>query len=825
MIKTLLSIFDILEKTPLGRLNLRTKLTLGNMAIIFIAIFGMGYYIYFRIQESNATLTSQLETNVRSKAEDSLLTTSKEQAALLNSFFASMSKDTATLGSIQEDMFSREALLNHGMYWDASTSLFRLSSGSWDNANSEVASIFMPADVQLTDELISKLNVVKQIELMLPSILAGNPDIVAIYFGGVSRETIYYPNIDLAAIVPPDFDVTGRPWFVDAAPAQNPDRNVVWSTPYQDAALHGLVITTSVPVFDSRDELQGVAAMDIQLIQITNLVSNIRVGESGYALLVDEEKRLIALPESAFGDFGVTAENVPLGEILNPEKLPNAPADFFDILNRVTAGDGDVSIATLGGSEHYIVYQKIPEVQYSLAIIVPSQELLREAAIVSSQIAEETSNTIRISILLVILVFAAASFASLGIGTRLTAPLKSLTRVANEIIAGNFDAKADFQSRDEIGTLSETLNLMTSNLRDLIQSLEKRVAERTLELEKELKKEERREKQYQAIAKVAQAINTTQNLQELLPQIADVVSRQFGFYHVGIFLNDASNHYAVLGAANSEGGKRMLNRGHQLRIGEQGIVGFVTGSGNPRIARDVGEDVVFFNNPDLPDTHSEMALPLTVSGKIIGALDVQSTEVNAFTSDDIEVLSTLADQVGIAIQNARLYDQTQKSLAEAEAIYRNYSRESWRQLPQARKITGFRYTVSGATPLEEKNLPNQETTEERQVISTPIILRGETVGTLSVMVPKQEPIKADQMDLIKAVAERVALSAENARLFEETTRRAEQERVISDIAAKIGTSVRTESILKTTALELSRFLDGADILIELKANNETKEGL
>jgi GAF domain-containing protein/HAMP domain-containing protein len=823
MNKTPLSIFDFLEKTPLGRLNLRAKLTLGNMVIIFIAILGMGYYVYFRIRESNATLTTQLETNVRSRAEDSLLTSSKEQAALLNSLFASIGKDTATLGSIQESMFSQEALLNSGMYWDASTSLSRLPSGNWDNSNAEIASVFMPANAELTDALVSKLNVIKQIELMLPSIFAGNPDIVAIYFGGVSRETIYYPNIDLAAIVPPDFDVTGRPWFIDAAPAQNPQGNVVWSTPYQDAALHGLVITTSVPVLDSLNIFQGVTAMDIQLTQITSLVSSIRVGESGYAFLVDSENRLIALPESGYAIFGVTEDTLPLGEILDSEKLPDAPAEFFDILNRMIAGGGEVTIANLGGIEYYIAYQKIPEVQYSLAIIVPSEELLREAAAVSGQIAEETRNTIRVSLLLVIIVFVATSLASLGIGTRLTSPLKSLTRVANEIIAGNFNAKADIRSGDEIGTLSETLNLMTTTLRDLIQSLEQRVAERTSELEKELQKEERRERQYEAIAKVAQAINTAQNLHELLPHIADVVSRQFGFYHVGIFLNDASNRYAVLGAANSEGGRRMLNRGHQLRVGEQGIVGYVTGSGNPRIARDVGADVAFFNNPDLPNTHSEMALPLIVSGKIIGALDVQSMEVNAFTNEDVEVLSTLADQVSIAIQNARLYDQTQKSLSEAEAIYRQYFRETWSRLPQDRKIAGFRYTASGATPLEETNLPSRDAMEERQTVSVPIILRGETVGTLSVLVPKQEQIKADQMDLIKAVAERVALSAENARLFEETTRRAEQERIISDIAAKIGTSVRTESILKTTARELSKFLEGADILIELKTNNDTKE--
>lgn len=803
------SLFDALERTSFGRLNLRSKLTVGNMAILFIAIVGMGFYVYFRTQDSNAILTSQLEASVRNKAEDNLFSTSKEQAALLDNFFTSMSKNTSTIGSIENDMLSKEEILNDGVYWDAATLLYRLPSGSWDNANSEIASIFIPADVDLTNPLVSRLNVVKQTELIIPSILEGNPDIIAIYFGGVSRETIYFPNIDLAAIVPPDFDVTGRPWFVDAAPKNNPQGGVVWSTPYQDAALHGLVITTSVPVFNARNQFQGVAAMDIQLNQITNLVSNILVGETGYAFLLDSGNRLIALPEKGYVDFGFTSETVLLGEILDSTSLPNASAELSDILNTILSSEDGISIVNLGGVERFIAHHQIPEVQYRLVVIVPSSELLTESILVSNQIAEETSNTLRISVLLIVLIFTVASIASLGIGNRLTSPLKSLTRVANEIIAGNFEAEAEIQSQDEIGTLAKTLNTMTFTLRNLIQSLEKQVDERTSALQAELQKGERRGKQYEAIAKVGQAINTAQNLQELLPHISEVISQQFGFYHVGIFLNDANNQYAILSAANSEGGKKMLNRGHQLKIGEQGIVGFATGIGKPRIALDVGQDAVYFNNPDLSETHSEMALPLIISGNIIGALDVQSKETNAFSDEDVEVLSTLADQVSLAIQNARLYDQTKKSLSEAEAIYRQYFRESWSQLPEDQKTTGFRYTTSGTIPLLETELEDKSkraADDERQVVSIPIIMRKETVGALSVMVPKQERIKPDQMDLIKAVADRVALAAENARLFDETARRAQREQLVSEITTKIRGTNDPQEMIRTAIEELQQAL-------------------
>lgn len=804
--------FSLRFRNWFNRLNLRSKLTLSNMLITLFVILSLGAYVYYRTQQAGIQLTSQLEENIRDRIEQNLASTSSEQAALLNSFFTSLSSDTAVIGSTVEDILDKRTSLDSGMYWDANTSLIRLENGSWDNPNDEISSIFIPADVEMSSTLIKKLNALKHTELMIPSFLADNPDIVAIYFGGALKETVYYPNIDLANIVPPDFDVTGRVWYVDANPQNNPERKVVWSTPYQDAALNGLVITTSVPVYNSQNRFQGVAAMDVQLTQISSIVGNIRVGETGYAFLIDAENRLMALPSQGYSDFGITDATQNFGQVMDTSTVPDAPVELFEILSQVSNEKRGVFNITLNGNERFVAFQQVPEVNYKLVIIVPSNEMLTETAIVNSQIQQETRNTIAISLLLIAGIFILASITSLAIGNRLTTPLQSLTRVANEIIAGNFDTKAEIETKDELGTLSTTLNTMTATIKDMVQSLEQRVQERTAELQESLAKNERRGKQYEAIAKVSQAINATQNLQELLPQISQVISQQFGFYHVGIFLNDAGNQYAVLGAANSEGGKRMLKRGHQLKIGEQGIVGYVTGTGRPRIALDVGSDAVYFNNPDLPETRSEMALPLTIAGQIIGALDVQSTESNAFTEEDVDVLSTLAEQVSLAIQNSRLYEQTQKSLAEAEAVSRQYFTETWRQLSQESRIAGYRYTPAGTAPISEDNLPEIANTDRRS-ITVPIIIRGQTVGDLAVLVPKQEHIKADQMDLIHAVADRVGIFAENARLFDETSRRAEREHLVSDITAKIRSTNDPREMLETAIKELREALNVSRIEI------------
>ncbi len=150
----------------------------------------------------------------------------------------------------------------------------------------------------------------------------------------------------------------------------------------------------------------------------------------------------------------------------------------------------------------------------------------------------------------------------------------------------------------------------------------------------------------------------------MLTELAQLIGENFGYYHIGIFLLDENKEFAILKAANSTGGKRMLERKHKLKLGQVGIVGYVTASGRPRIALDVGDDAAFFDNPDLPDTRSELALPLRVTDNVIGALDIQSTEPNAFQQEDIEILSILADQVSIAIQNAQSHETTQILLEE-----------------------------------------------------------------------------------------------------------------------------------------------------------------
>ncbi|HEX9388341.1 MAG TPA: GAF domain-containing protein [Anaerolineales bacterium] len=378
-------------------------------------------------------------------------------------------------------------------------------------------------------------------------------------------------------------------------------------------------------------------------------------------------------------------------------------------------------------------------------------------------------------------------------------------------------------------TMSEKDLVQTNqDLQDLNQSLEDRVAIRTAELETANQRNERRARQFEAIAQVARATTSIQDEDTLLFRLAQVISEQFGFYHVGIFLLDDQLENAILRASNSEGGRRMLARKHSLKVGQIGIVGHVASSGNPRIALDVKEDAAFKDNPDLSGTRSELALPLKDAGQIIGVLDVQSTESNAFLPEDTETLYTLADQVAIAIQNARSHEATHRLLEEAQRTSESYIKEAWRLIQSQEKSVGYILSENTLKPLEKlidyphinKVISQGESfveNSETGTLAVPIHLRGEVVGVLDIRVPKGHDWDPDEVDIARAVADRLSLALESATLLRTTQRRAEIERLTADISGKIGASVNMRNVLQTAVEELGRVLPGSEVVIQFQS--------
>lgn len=364
-------------------------------------------------------------------------------------------------------------------------------------------------------------------------------------------------------------------------------------------------------------------------------------------------------------------------------------------------------------------------------------------------------------------------------------------------------------------------------LQELQAALETRVTERTTELALVNQRNQKRAQQFEAISQVARTAASLQTMDELLNRATQLISEQFGYYHVGIFFLDPNREYCILRAANSEGGARMLERGHALPVGEGGIVGYVSETGIPRIALDVDIDLAFLNNPDLPDTRAEMALPMTVAGEVIGVLDIQSKEQNAFTQDDSQVLTTLADQLASAIQNVRSYDTTRQLLAESQKLAGGYVQNTWEILNSANQRIGYHFSATSLKPLT-RAVDSPQILEalnsgkivasggKKASLAVPIRLRGKTIGAMELRAPQGHAWNTDEIDIAEAVSERLSLAMETAIVIESTQRRAALEQATSEMSSKISTSTRIESILRTTAEELSRALGGSEVLVQIQ---------
>ena len=450
-------------------------------------------------------------------------------------------------------------------------------------------------------------------------------------------------------------------------------------------------------------------------------------------------------------------------------------------------------------------------------------------------VEKQNQTTILISLILIIMSIGAGFL----VAQILTSPLITLAKTAEKIAVGDRTARAQANTEDEIGLLAASFNRMADELNQTFKNLEIRVAERTTDLEIARRQSEKRAGELQSIGEISKIITGEQELEKLLPLISRLVSERFGFYHTGIFLLNETNQFAVLQAASSEGGQKMLAREHKLEVGESGIVGYVAKYGTSRISLDVGQDAVFFNNPDLPNTRSEMALPLKVRNRIVGVLDVQSEKPGAFTEYDASTLSILADQVAIALENARLNAQTLQTLAELKAQYQQQLQEGWRSFVREEEVIGYQQGLMTGKkitkPVEtdeiretmnrgEVLILNAEAAGRSATIVVPIKLRGQIIGTMNIQSPiKNRKWSEDEANLAKAISERLSLALENARLIQESQRQVIKEQRISEVTGKIGASINLKNVLQTAVEELGYAIPGSEVIIKFEQNNRNEE--
>jgi GAF domain-containing protein/HAMP domain-containing protein len=344
----------------------------------------------------------------------------------------------------------------------------------------------------------------------------------------------------------------------------------------------------------------------------------------------------------------------------------------------------------------------------------------------------------------------------LYLGTLLTKPITNLYNEVQKITNGDLSARAKIETSDEVGNLAKAFNTMASELQEILQDLEARVAERTRNLE--------------LAAEVGRTVSRVRALDVMLKEAAELIREQFDLYYVQVYLTDPGQTNLILQSGTGKVGAELVGLGHRLPLNIGSINGRAAVEKNSVVISDTAASLTFRPNPLLPDTCSEMAVPLLVGEKVVGVLDMQSTQAGALSQDMLPAFEALAGQLAIAIQNANLLAEANLARAEVEAQTRHLVRTGWQDYLDAihqPEHIGFVFEKNQILPFEETE--TSRSPQGASALSASISVTGEKLGELIVEM-EEEKQTTQTVELINIVARQVSQQIENLRLLDSAER-------------------------------------------------------
>ena len=400
------------------------------------------------------------------------------------------------------------------------------------------------------------------------------------------------------------------------------------------------------------------------------------------------------------------------------------------------------------------------------------------------------------------------------------APITVITDTIRAISAGDLTSTLSINmSDDEIGKLGETTVELRQQLKNFTNDMSSRIDARTRDL--------------QVTQEIGRAAISETNLDLLMSQVVNLITERFDqIYHAQIFLIEGS--YAVLKASTGETGEKLLARGHRLGIGSLSVIGQVTQQNQSIIARDTAASEVHRQNEFLRETRAELATPIRLGSRVIGALDVQSKVRDAFDDDLVTIIETMTAQIAIAIENSRLFEQSQRRLQEFENANRQRSQHNWEDFMNSQRTRQI-VSHAGAQITNDFSSLRQQATETHQLaigsiterdtipIAIPIIIREQVLGVVEWEVSEQE-YSQNHILLAEELASRLAISLDNARLVQAGRQTADNERIINTISAKISGQTDIEQILQTAIQEVGQALRAPRVNVRLQHGGTHQNG-
>lgn len=552
----------------------------------------------------------------------------------------------------------------------------------------------------------------------------------------------------------------------DAKPANYSDRywfqNALTGAPVTFQTLIGRTsgkpaLVVSAPIRDTSGAIIGVGMFAADLTELSEQVRVRKVGESGYIYVVDSQNKVLAHPDPAY----------TTDELYDMSTYPPVAA--------LRQGQEGLTTFTDENGVRWRAYTSVLENGWGVITQQPEVEIL--APVRQFQ---------KISIALIVAGATVMLVLSWNIIRRTLLPINVLTDTASAIAAGDINQVVEVKGSDEIAILSSSFNEMTSQLRGMIISLEERVQDRTHDLE--------------LAAEVGRIITEkVVDLHEMLTSAVELIRNRFNLYYTQVYLSDPNQKTLVLKAGTGEVGVQLLQRNHRLSINSASINGKAAVEKKPVIVADTARNPNFLPNPLLPNTRSEMAIPLIAGGQVIGVLDMQSEIPGALNEYNLTAFEALAGQLAIAIQNANLFAQTQEARQQIEEIARRTTQAGWEDflnsIDRGERI-GYFYNQDKVLALQ-----NAEEIPPQQNMSIPISVTGVEVGKIQVVDDSYAWTPYD-IELISAAAAQLSRHIEGLRLLSQ----AEQYRSQAEQALRQLTRQGWESYLTTREEVASGFI-------------------